>query len=134
MILDTLEDETVARMNELTHTWHCSAAQITEFDEDETLFNFHKDKAKRAYNLIGKNRLPWYKWSDDVALRDLWKSFNEASKNPERAAYYSKLREKLRTLSTESTAKLPNSDMMKGKRELLKKQEERRRKLRRGRK
>ena len=123
----------MARMNELTHSWHCSAAQVTGFDEDETLFNFHKDKAKRAYNLIGKNRLPWYKWSNNAELKDLWKSFNEASKDPQRAAHYKTLREKLRNLVTESTAKLSDSDMMKDKLALQKKHEARRRKARRGR-
>ncbi len=95
----------VRELNQLAHHWHCAAAQVTGWDEQEELFEHHKGKAKYAYNLIGKNRLPWYKiWevTEGKTLADQWVNFQKAGKDPKYAAYLEEIREKMRQKVRES--------------------------------
>lgn len=105
MVLDSLEDELVKELNQLAHRWHCSAAQVTGWDEREELFEYHKKHAKRAYNIIGRSRLPWYKvWEvvEERPLEDVWREFKENGKDPAYAKYLQGLRDKLRNKTAEA--------------------------------
>lgn len=99
MVLDSIEDDLVKEIDQLVHQWHCAAAQVTGWDEREELFEYHKTKAKNAYNVIGKNRLPWYKvWeiADSKPLADMWKDFKQRGKDPVYAKQLHEIREKMR--------------------------------------
>jgi hypothetical protein len=98
LALAELEDEQITEMNRLSHMWHCSAAQVTGWDEKEDLFNHHKRQAHHAYNVIGKAILPWYKsWrSEEITLGELWRRFKEQEKDPAYAAELARDRERLR--------------------------------------
>lgn len=101
IVLSAVEDEIVTHMNELAHTWHCSAAQVTGWDEEETLFEHHRTMAHKAYTTIGRSCLPWYKdWKDldTESLEKVWKEFKEREKDPEYAAYLKAERKRLRDL------------------------------------
>lgn len=126
LVLGSLEDELVAEVNKLAHHWHCSAAQVTGWDEQEELFEYHKKQAKRAYNIIGKNRLPWYKvWeiTEEKPLDQLWKEFKEAEKNPEYAAHLRELRDDLRKTAGEGQERREAFD------EVVKRHEQRKAKM-----
>ena len=98
LTLAEMEDEHITEMNRLSHNWHCSAAQVTGWDEKEELFNHHKRQAQHAYNVIGKATLPWYKsWrSEEVSLGELWRRFKEQEKDPAYAAELAEDRARLR--------------------------------------
>jgi hypothetical protein len=103
MVLDAIEDDLITEMNRLSHHWHCSAAQVTGWDEKEELFNYHKRQASYAYNVIGRATLPWYKkWrTDEVSIAELWKKFKESEKDPKYAAHLDGLRKKLKEKNEE---------------------------------
>jgi len=103
LVLNAIEDDLITEMNRLSHHWHCSAAQLTGWDEKEELFNYHKRQASHAYNVIGRATLPWYKkWStDEVSIAELWRRFKENEKDPKYAAYLQGLRDKLKEKNDE---------------------------------
>jgi hypothetical protein len=93
LVFDQLEDELAAGVNRLAHLWHCSAAQITGMDDGEEFFEFHRRKAHKTYNVIGKLMLPWYRqWSksEGRTLAQLWKRFKDQMKDPAYAAHIRK--------------------------------------------
>jgi len=97
-VFDTLEDQLAARLNEMTHLWHCSAAQLTEWDEKETKFEYHRKEANRSFRDVGKLLLPWYKrWqrSEEKSLAQLWREFKEQEKDPVYAARLAEARQSL---------------------------------------
>jgi hypothetical protein len=94
-----LEDELAADVNKMAHLWHCSAAQVTGLDDDEKLFEFHREKAQSVYTKTGKMLLPWYKiWKAEEgrSLAEMWRQFKEREKDPEYAAFLQKERDRLR--------------------------------------
>jgi len=97
LVMEGLEDTIAVEVNKLAHAWHCAAAQVTGWDEKETLFNDNSKEVRRAYNLIGKSLLPWYKqWAaEEKSLAQMWREMREAEKNPEYAAFLRKEKEKL---------------------------------------
>jgi len=98
MLFNLLEDELAAKMDAMTHLWHCSAAQLTGWDENETVYYDHGKLAINAYNMVGKALLPWYQWSvkKELSLAEQWKRFKEDEKDPEYAAKLAKFREQLK--------------------------------------
>ena len=96
-MLNALEDQLLSETNELVFQWHCAAAQVTGWDEKEALFDYHSGQAKHAYNVIGKNLLPWYKqWKvEERSVADLWKAFKAAEKDPVYGAHLKKRKAEL---------------------------------------
>jgi hypothetical protein len=102
---DVLEDKLAARLNEMTHLWHCSAAQLTEWDEKETKFEHHRKEANRSFRDVGKLLLPWYKrWhkTEEKSLAQLWREFKEQEKDPVYAKRLAEARSSLVSLQKES--------------------------------
>jgi hypothetical protein len=97
LVMEGLEDSIAVEVNKLAHAWHCAAAQVTGWDEKETLFNDHSKQVRRAYNLIGKSLLPWYKqWSiEEKSLAQMWRDLKEEEKDPEYAKVLQIERDKL---------------------------------------
>lgn len=126
LVLDSIETELAADINQLAHHWHCAAAQITGWDETESVFEYHQKQARRAYNVIGKSKLPWYKWEhvEDKPLAQLWKEFKQREKDPKYAAYLKKLRDDLRESAGEGARTIQaNKEMLKRYHEAQKKLE-----------
>jgi hypothetical protein len=101
VILDSIENKIATNINQLNHLWHCSAAQITGWDENEELFEYHKKQVQKAYNVIGRASLPWYKqWThaEDKPLEQVWKEFRERGQEPKYAAYLNIERQRLRKI------------------------------------
>lgn len=74
-LLNEAEGRMMIAVRELAYMWHCSAAQLVEWDREEKHFNYHLNNAKEQYRLIGKVRLPWYDafWRGPaVPLEDVW--------------------------------------------------------------
>lgn len=128
--MDALEDSIAVDLNKLAHNWHCSAAQVTGWDEKETLFNDHSRKVKQAYNLIGKSLLPWYKqWAaEEKSLADLWRQFKEEEKDPEYAKVLKAEREKLysKVKDAETSTQRQNESMRKIEEDKIKREKEHR--------
>jgi hypothetical protein len=104
VVLDSIENKLATNINQLNHLWHCSAAQITGWDENEELFEYHKKQVQKAYNVIGMAYLPWYKqWTqvEDKPIEQVWKEFQERGKEPKYAAYLKTERQRLRQLANE---------------------------------
>lgn len=84
-MLGDIEEQFVCRLNSLAHAWHCSAAQLVEWDDREERFEFHRKEARKTFNAVGKSLLPWYKrWEtgSEKPLAQLWKEFKEREKDP----------------------------------------------------
>jgi hypothetical protein len=97
-VLSAIEDERASQLNALAHQWHCSAAQLTAWDEQGKQFEFHRKEASKTFKAIGKLTLPWYKqWTkpDERSLAELWKRFKEAEKNPEYAKWLREERKRI---------------------------------------
>lgn len=105
-VLDSLEKDIGVEINKLNHDWHCAAAQVTGWDEDEELYEEHRKHALRTYNLIGKARLPWYKWITDEGktIAQLWKALQDQKKDPKVVAAIDKERHRLENISKEAIA------------------------------
>lgn len=91
----------------MTHLWHCSAAQLTEWDEKDTKFEYHRKEANRSFRDVGKLLLPWYKrWqrSEEKSLAQLWREFKEQEKDPVYAARLADARKSLVDLQKQSKA------------------------------
>lgn len=104
-MLGDIEEQLVCRLNSLAHTWHCSAAQLVEWDEREERFEFHRKEARKTFTTVGKILLPWYKrWEtgSDKSLAQLWKEFKEREKDPVYKAKLDEIRNELRQKSVES--------------------------------
>ena len=97
LIFDIIEDELIVETNKLVHNWHCSAAQVTGWDEHEQLFDYHSKKARLSYNKIGRMVLPWHKgWqAEEKSLAQLWKEFKAEEKDPLYVQRLTKIRTKL---------------------------------------
>lgn len=105
-VFDLLEDQLAARLNEMTHLWHCAAAQLTEWDEKEVKFEYHRKEANRSFRDVGKLLLPWYKrWqrSEEKSLAQLWREFKAQEKDPVYAARLAEARSSLVALQRQSS-------------------------------
>lgn len=126
LVLQAIEDDLVTSMNDLSHRWHCAAAQVTGWDEKEELFNYHKRQASFAYNIIGRATLPWYKsWKEsEVSLGELWKRFKAMEKDPVFSKRLKKLHEDIRIERVEREQnEQAMKDSLKRFKEMKKKQE-----------
>lgn len=137
LVLDAIEDETAVEINKLAHLWHCSAAQLTEWDEKEEKFEFHRIEASKAFKDIGRTLLPWYKrWDEsDRRLEDLWKTFKDQEKDPEFQKWRSKEVAKLNKMADDFTSRAKAIETVferKAKAEREKQEAERRRRIRAG--
>ena len=101
LVLRDIEDEFVARLDELAHQFHCSLAQPNGMEGDEDRAAFHVQGARNAFNDVGKLLLPWYKqWEEEgQTLAKMWKEFKLKEQDPVYAAYLEKQRKKLRDSS-----------------------------------
>lgn len=84
LLLAALERELATEMNGRVLNWHCNAAQVTAFGDDE-LFEFHMLKAEETFNDIGKHYLPWYsQWgeTEGTRLAELYRNFKAEEKLP----------------------------------------------------
>lgn len=88
IVFNALEDAMVAKMDTLTHQWHCSAAARSNmWDENSDDFEFHRKQADKTYKAIGRLTLPWYKWAEEMSLAEMWQKFKEYEKDPEFQAW-----------------------------------------------
>lgn len=111
LVLDTVEDQLATELNKLAYMWHCSAAQLTEWDEKEEKFEFHRAEAGRTFRLIGKAWLPWYKrWGREEGhtLAEMWKKMKAEEQQPGfkewREKHKAALRERVVDVETEAKA------------------------------
>lgn len=99
----------MCQLNSLAHAWHCSAAQLVEWDEREERFEFHRKEARKTFNAVGKSLLPWYKrWEtgSEKPLAQLWKEFKEREKDPVYKAKLDVIRAGLRQKSDTAGSEL----------------------------
>ena len=104
LVLNALEDELAAEVNKLAHAWHCAAAQLTEWDDKEERFEFHRREASKVFKAIGRALLPWYKrWgaADELDLAQAYRKFREEEKNPAYQRWRRKELEKLKSIGRE---------------------------------
>ncbi len=108
MVFNGIETRLVTEVNKLSHEWHCAAAQVTGWDETEELFEQHRKQANRAYNLIGKAQLPWYKWvsSDGRPLEEVWKAFQKSNSDPKYKEWAEKERQRLSSVGREAVRQM----------------------------
>ena len=107
-MLRDIEDEFVARIDELAHQFHCSLAQPNGMEGDEDRAEYHVKAAKNTFNDIGKLLLPWYKqWEDEgQSLAQMWKNFKLQEQDPVYAAHLAKKRGRLKRISDENKLNL----------------------------
>jgi hypothetical protein len=106
LIFRDIEDEFVARMNELVHLWHASLAAPSGWEEDDKRTEYHRREASKTHNDIGKLLLPWYKrWQrEEKSLIEMWREFKEREKDPQYAEFLRKERQRLREMSREAAS------------------------------
>lgn len=108
-MLNDIEEQFVYQLNSLAHAWHCSAAQLVDWDEKEDRFEFHRKEARKTFDAVGKSLLPWYnrwKTGSEKSLTQLWKEFKERETDPVYKAKLDKIREGLRQKSDTSNVEL----------------------------
>jgi hypothetical protein len=85
VVFSAIEDEAVAEVTALAHTWHSAASSSDPWDSSGDTFELHRKGADQAYKAVGKLLLPWYaRWKLDegLELNDLLRKFWEEEKDP----------------------------------------------------
>ena len=108
MVLRDIEDEFVARVDELAHQFHCSLAQPNGMEGDEDRAAHHVKEARNAFNDIGKLLLPWYKqWEEEgETLAKQWRDFKLRERDPAYAAYLKKQRGRVNQIAEDNKQNL----------------------------
>ena len=107
LVLGALEREQLVQLDQLAYEWHCHAAQLTEWDEEEKKFEYHRKEADKLYKNIGRSLFPWYKnWSEEEgkALADLWKRFKAEEQKPEFQKWRQTEKARLRSFAEQARA------------------------------
>jgi hypothetical protein len=135
IVFRDIEDELVARMNELVHSWHASLAAPSGWEDDDKRVEYHRVEAAKTHNDIGKLLLPWYKrWQrEDKSLVDLWREFKEREKDPQYAEFLRQERQRLREMSRSAESEAQALESLHEARQAERKRQEERGRKRRAR-
>ncbi len=127
LVFKALESDLAAELNKLVLQWHCSAAQLTEWDEKAEQFEFHKGKAEETYSDIGKHYMPWLeRWgqTEGYKLLKLYKAFKEEEKKPEFKRWHDSIQQDMRSIQREMQMSAEQADMALAKKEARRQEQE----------
>jgi len=102
-VLDLAEETEELRLRELAYQWHCNAAQLVAWDQEETHFNYHLGQARDEYENMGRIRLSWYDewWQQRSTVVDAWEQHKAGWKNPAVQAHMRELQKGLDHIAAE---------------------------------